>query len=256
MTNQLSIGLIGLGKTGSEILSLLPDYNMTCGAICTKGSHKKEKTITSLDKMPWGAIDVFIDFSHADGLIDRVHTICAHQKPLVLGTTGWDKHRQTVLDCFQKSNTPLVWGANFSLGVWIFQSIVSSACSILSDYPQYDIALLEAHHKEKKDAPSGTALSLCQEIQHQLPGKKGFHSTECSPAPENGIDIATLRVGSVPGTHQVWIEGEEESITLTHSARNRRTFARGALTAASLLHRYRSVWHIHDLLKQHLSLKE
>jgi len=249
MKQALRICLIGLGKMGKEILSLLPEFNMTKAAIYTK---PKEKTACTLDKMPWDTIDIIVDFSHAEGLLDRVRTICAHQKPLVLGTTGWDQHRKMVLDCFQKSNTPLVWGANFSLGLWIFQSIVSNACSLLSDYPQYDIALFETHHKGKKDAPSGTTLSLRDEIQRYLPQKETFHSIEGAPPPQNGIDIATLRVGSVPGTHQVLIEGEEDSITLTHSVRNRRTFARGALQAASLLHLYPGVWHIHDLFKQYL----
>jgi len=241
MSHPIRIGLIGHGRMGKEILSLLPDFNMVKGAVCTR---------TPLDKMPWDAIDIIIDFSHAEGVLHRVQAICAHQKPLVLGTTGWDQQRKEILDCFQKSNTPLVWGANFSLGLWIFQSIVSNTCTLIADHPEYDIALLEAHHKGKKDSPSGTTLALRDEIQNHFPEKETFHSTALSPPPQDGIDIATLRVGSIPGIHQVWIEGEEESITLSHSVKNRRTFARGALKAASLLLQYPGVWHIHDLFKK------
>jgi len=237
---------------GQELLQLLPEYQMSCAYICTKEfSHPSIPTSTSLDSAPWDQIDLCIDFSHADGLKERLTTIAAHKTALVLGTTGWDAERDDILAILEESHTPAVWGSNFSIGMYLFTQILSKASSLLSGFPEFDIALLEAHHKAKKDAPSGTLLSLRDEVLAHKTQTRPFHSTH-EPTPENGMDIATVRVGHVPGTHMAWLDGPEESIQLTHSVRNRRTFARGALTAARLLQQHEGIWHIHELLAHHL----
>jgi len=221
----MNIALIGMGKMGREILSLLDQYQFT--AVFTADST------TSLIDAPWKTIDVCIDFSQPTKLLDRMEIICFHKKPLVLGTTGWDSQRNEVLAMFQASNTSLVWGSNFSPGMFIFHQIVRSSAHLLEGFPDFDVALFEAHHNKKQDAPSGTLLSL----QEEFPNKK---------------ESAALRVGSVPGTHMVWIDGPEESITLTHAVRNRRTFAHGSLRAAQLLQQHPGIWHIYDLFRRSL----
>lgn len=246
------VALIGLGKTGKEILSLLPEYEMECTL-----SYVKEKPhsnsfpiVSSIDMIDPDIFDIAIDFSSAQGLMDRMTFFAKNKKPVVLGTTGWDSERKNVLSLFEANQTSIVWGANFSIGAWIFRTTLKSLAAALQAFPEFDIGLFEAHHRAKKDAPSGTMIAIQEDILATYPEKEIFHSAKKEPTPENGIDVATLRVGAVPGYHMAWIDGPEESIQISHSVRNRKTFARGALEAAQLLLKNPGVWHFHELMKR------
>jgi len=247
---SLRTALIGMGKMGKTFLSLFPEYEISCCHICTLDPEKHTTPYpisSSLEDIPWKEIDYIIDFSHADAMLERMEYLSQQGTPVVLGTTGWNHIEKDVLSLFTQKNCPLVWGSNFSMGMWCFQTIVQHSISLLSEFPQFDIGLFEAHHKAKKDAPSGTMLSIKQTISQHMPQKTFFHSAKEQDSGHDSIDIATLRAGDIPGTHMIWIDGNDEQITLSHAVRNRQAFARGAIEAGRLLLEHPGIWHVHEL---------
>jgi 4-hydroxy-tetrahydrodipicolinate reductase len=246
------VALIGLGKMGSELLTLLPEYDMACSLCCVRGAAHKGPfpILTSVQTLNPDMFDLAIDFSSSQGLVERMTFFARSKKPVVLGTTGWDADRENVLSLFKENKTSMVWGANFSLGMWIFRRALKALSKELRLFPEFDIGLFEAHHRAKKDAPSGTMIAIQEDVLAEFPEKKVVHSSEEGALPKDGLDVATLRVGSVPGYHMAWIDGPDESIQISHSVRNRKTFARGALEAATLLLKNPGVWHFHELMQR------
>jgi 4-hydroxy-tetrahydrodipicolinate reductase len=243
--------LIGYGKMGSEIATLLPKYNFE--HVCTLLDTAPEHTFplawtTSIEDIPWDTIDIAIDFSSPDHIADRCQILFDEKIPLIQGTTGWDSSRELILQQAQKKDASFVWSYNFSLGMSLFKQLVAQAARLFQPFPDFDIALMEAHHRKKKDAPSGTLLSLQETLLSILKDRTPGASRTTGELHPSDIDIATLRVGNVPGHHAVWIDGPHESIQLTHSARSRTVFAEGALIAASLLLKNPGVWHYDDLI--------
>jgi 4-hydroxy-tetrahydrodipicolinate reductase len=153
---------------------------------------------------------------------------------LVLGTTGWRAHERELQDIVEKAGTGIVVAPNFSTGVVLFEAIAAHAAKLFSPHADFGAFVHEAHHAAKKDAPSGTALLLKRAME-----AAGF------PRP---IDVAATRAGFIPGTHTIGFDGPAETITLTHAARDRTAFARGALTAARWIHGKRGWYTMHDVL--------
>lgn len=151
--------------------------------------------------------DVLIDFSHPSKVKEHVQMAVDQEKNLVIGTTGWDEQLQEIETLVKEGNIGVIYGPNFSIGVHIMTQLVHEANRLISHFPEYDIAGVESHHKAKIDAPSGTALRL-------------------------GVPFVSVRVGFDPGTHRVIYDSEVDTIEITHRARSREGFARGALRAA------------------------
>jgi 4-hydroxy-tetrahydrodipicolinate reductase len=153
---------------------------------------------------------------------------------LVVGTTGWRAHEQALRDAIDAAGVGIVVAPNFSTGVVLFEAIVAQAARLFAAHPDFGAFLHEAHHAAKKDAPSGTALLLKRAMEDA-----GF------PRP---IDVSATRAGFIPGTHTIGFDGPAETITLSHAARDRTAFARGALTAARWVHKKRGWYTMHDVL--------
>ena len=159
--------------------------------------------------------------------MSNVTTLAGLGINIVLGTTGWQKHEPELRQVVANANVGIVAAPNFSTGVVLFDVLVSRAAALFADQPEFGAFLHEAHHGAKKDAPSGTALKLKTSMV-----EAGF---------ARPIDVSATRAGYIPGTHTIGFDGPSESITLTHTARDRGAFARGALTAAKWVHG-RSGW--------------
>lgn len=166
---------------------------------------------------PWPAVDVAIDFSTADALVTNLPPVARRGINMVIGTTGWQadeaRLRQVALD----AGIGVVAAANFSPGVNLFEALVERAGALFAS-AEWGAWLHELHHVKKRDAPSGTALVLEAALQ-----RGGY---------DGPIDVASTRAGSIPGTHTIGMDGRFETITLTHAARDRATFAHGAMLAA------------------------
>ncbi|MBX7150036.1 4-hydroxy-tetrahydrodipicolinate reductase [bacterium] len=237
----MNIVLIGYGKMGKEIERIACDKGHSI-----IGSFSKSR-LMSTDKI--SNADVCIDFSSADAVIQNV-TICAQaQKPIVIGTTGWNTHLEKIKTIVHEKNIGLLYASNFSIGVNVFMKIVETAGTFFNHFEDYDVALQEIHHHQKADSPSGTALSIAEILLRQINRKKSILTakTEGKISPEQ-LHVTSIRTGSVPGTHSVLFDSPADSIELIHTARNRSGFAFGAVLAAEWICNKKGLYTLSDML--------
>ena len=166
--------------------------------------------------------DVIIDFSHADALDRAVDLACSRKIPLVIGTTGWNDRIDSVRTKIEKAGIAAVYASNFSPGAQVTFAVARRAGELFARFPQYTAGMEERHHAQKKDAPSGTALRIAREVREGSGGK-------LDPP------IASSRVGSEFGLHTLFFDSPDDLIEISHRARGREGFARGALMAAEML---------------------
>lgn len=186
----------------------------------------------------WGGLpqaDAVIDFSNPSALAAELEYVTAHGLPLVLCTTGLSAEQLAAVDEAAKS-VPVFHSSNMSLGVAVLSALTKKAAAVLGD--AYDIEIVEMHHNQKLDAPSGTALMLADAAKAGLSFEPEYtydRHTRRQKRDKKEIGIASLRGGTVVGEHSVYFAGEQEVLTLSHSAGSRSVFASGALTAAKFL---------------------
>jgi 4-hydroxy-tetrahydrodipicolinate reductase len=222
--HPLRLAVIGSsGKMGQEILSLAqqsPEFQITAGVGAKTAPLEPKHFVRALSELPAAEFDAVIDFSTL-GLCSLVAEWCLkNNKCLVSGTTGIGEQENAA---FAKAaaQVPVLWAPNMSLGVAVMAEMFK-ALKVISDY---EFQIEELHHKHKKDKPSGTALFLQEQLKAALRPKS---STELS-------EPLSIRGGGIFGIHRLWAMGEEEIITIEHTAMNRKVFARGALRAAQWL---------------------
>lgn len=206
-SSTLKLALIGYGKMGKMV---------------EKWALKRSHLISSA-----ADADICIDFTHPAAALPNIKKYAEMGKNLVVGTTGWYDHLPEVEALVKKYQIGLLYAPNFSLGVNIFLQVVEEAAKRYLSYPDYKVAGVEWHHAEKKDAPSGTSLAI----------KKRIHAP---------CEIASIRCGTIPGTHQVLFDSEADLITLTHEARSREGFALGAVVAAEWLSNKKGLFTFED----------
>jgi 4-hydroxy-tetrahydrodipicolinate reductase len=169
----------------------------------------------------WAPADVAIDFSTAEALADNFPRYLEQRLPAVIGTTGWSSRMAEYREKAEAAQIGVVAAANFSIGVNLFEILVAEAARLMQAHPQYGAWIHEAHHAAKRDAPSGTALLL--------------QNTMTAAGFTRGIDMSSTRAGMIPGTHTLGFDSASDTIELTHTARDRRGFASGAIAAAEWL---------------------
>lgn len=178
--------------------------------------------------------DVAVEFSVPSAVAENLPKLAARRMNVVIGTTGWDEHETAMKKIAADAGIGVVAAPNFSLGVALFQSLAEQAARMFAPHPEYGAWIHEIHHAAKKDAPSGTAIIL----KRAMTGAGYTHN----------IDVASSRAGSVPGTHTIGFDGPFETITLTHTNRDRAAFAQGALQAAQWVQGKRGWFTIRDVL--------
>jgi 4-hydroxy-tetrahydrodipicolinate reductase len=210
----MKIALIGYGVMGQliERLALNDGHEIGSKIDIAEAKLSIDEVATLLK-----GDDVAIDFSIASAVQRNVTACMKAGIPIVIGTTGWNNQLQEVRNLVDQHKGALLYGANFSIGVNIFYRIVANASKLFRSLEQYDPFMEEAHHKRKKDAPSGTALKLRDIVTENL---------------QRDIPITSTRAGYIPGTHLIGFDSLADQITLTHTARSREGFASGALLAA------------------------
>jgi 4-hydroxy-tetrahydrodipicolinate reductase len=207
--------LVGYGKMGRLVGELAQEYDCTVAGIVDPVSTSHT---AGIDDPRWQDVDVAIDFTSPDAVMTNVPALARRGINVVLGTTGWQAREGELRSIVEGAGTGIVAAPNFSTGVVLFEALVARAAALFAGQPDYGAWLYEAHHAMKKDAPSGTAITLKRTME-----RAGY---------DRPIDVAASRAGFIPGTHTIGFDGPSESITLTHTARDRGAFARGALTAA------------------------
>jgi 4-hydroxy-tetrahydrodipicolinate reductase len=211
----MRILLVGHGKMGRLIESLAPEHGATVAGVVDPESQAHGGAI---DDPRWTDVDVAIDFTAPEAVVRNVTALANRRINIVLGTTGWKQHEALLRQAVADAGIGIVAAPNFSAGVVLFEAVVAAAARLFAGAEPFGAFLHEAHHAAKKDAPSGTALQLKARME-----QAGF---------TRPIDVCSTRAGFIPGTHTVGFDGPSESITLSHTARDRGAFARGALTAA------------------------
>jgi len=207
--------LVGRGRMGRLIESLAGGYGAEVAFVLDRASNPKGAGVTA---ERCRGIDVAIDFSTAEATLDSLPQLAAHGVSLVVGTTGWLAREAELRDAVARAGVGAVVAANFSLGANVLEALAESAGRLLTGADNYGAFIHEAHHSAKKDAPSGTALTLRKAVE-----RGGF---------PRAIDVSSTRAGFIPGTHTVGFDAQAETLALTHTVRDRATFAHGALAAA------------------------
>ena len=206
-----SLALLGYGKMGKLLDELAP----SAGFEVVARFDSKSAPISS---QSLAGAQVAIDFSTAGAVPANVERLAELGVAMVVGTTGWSSERDRVRVAVERARGALVFGANFSVGVLAFYDVVEEAARRFASEEEYEAWAYEAHHRHKRDAPSGTLIELLRTME-----RAGY---------ARPIDVACNRAGSIPGTHRIGFDSDADTITLEHVARSRVGFARGALRAA------------------------
>ena len=245
----MKIVLVGAcGKMGRQIAEIARG-NVACG-IDIAPSSLAFPVYDSLDKVSEKA-DVLIDFSAANGICQRLEWCKKNHIPAVLAATGYSENDlQAVEECSR--SVPVFKTGNFSLGIALMEYVAQKSAAFLGE--EFDAEIIEKHHNQKKDAPSGTALMLAESV------KKGFATNKRSIYGRQGmtgarqkdeIGVHAVRGGTIVGEHEVMFAGEDEIFSISHSARSRKIFAKGALRAAEwLVSQPAGLYNMQDLLSE------
>jgi 4-hydroxy-tetrahydrodipicolinate reductase len=207
--------LVGHGRMGRLVESLAPEYGFTIAGVVDPRSPAHT---APADAERWRGVDVAVDFTTADAVVRNAPALARLGVNLVIGTTGWQAGEAALRQVVADTGVGVVAAPNFAVGVLLFGAIVERAAELFGPREAFGAWLHEAHHAAKQDAPSGTALLLRRAME-----EAGYRRP---------IDVSSTRAGQIPGVHTIGFDGPSESITLTHTARDRSGFARGALEAA------------------------
>jgi len=228
-STPLNILVLGMGKTGSLVAEIARERDhhvLTMDADENLGGAG-----LTADRL--AGIDAVIDFTTPEAVVINMSACLSAKTNMVVGTTGWDKHRDKVRELVDSTGTGLVFGSNFSIGMNVFFEIARTASIAIKN--GYSVGIAERHHIHKKDQPSGTAISL-QKIIEQTSGFK----------PE----IQSVREGETVGTHVLLLDSECDTMMLVHDAKSRRGFAEGAVRAAEWVKGKKGLFEFKDIFKE------
>lgn len=215
----MKIALVGYGKMGKII-----------DEIATQRNHE---IVARLNESPTSGnlnnADVVIEFSNPEVAFNNIKTCLENKIPVICGTTGWLDQKPEIEKIAAENNTAFLYGSNFSLGVNLFFALNEKLADLMKNFPEYNVQLEEIHHTHKKDAPSGTAISLAEGI---IKNDQRFEGWKLDETKDKELGIFAIREDEVPGTHSVFYKSSVDEIEIKHTAYSRNGFALGAVIAA------------------------
>ena len=220
----MKIALIGYGKMGKTIEKIALDRGHEI-VLTIDIDNQHELTVENLQKA-----DVAIEFTIPSTVIANYYKCFESGIPVVSGTTGWLDKKDEVLTKMKESDGTFFYASNFSVGVNLFFVLNKKLADLMQTQKEYDVKMEEVHHTQKLDAPSGTAISLAEDLFDIHPAKEKWTLEE--PAVTEEMQITAIREGQVPGIHRIKYESDVDYIEIEHSAKNRLGFATGAVLAA------------------------
>lgn len=249
----MNILLIGYGKMGRTIEQVaLERGHQIAGRITIDN-------VADLDQIQPDRVDAVIEFSSPESATENIIYCIERGWPVVCGTTGWLDHRGKIEALCRQKKGSFFYASNYSIGVNLFFRLNKTLALFMRRYPSYRVSMTEIHHTEKKDAPSGTAITLAEGVMQHLPDKRRWVSKEAGAddsrnggsriGSDDAVEIESLREGTVPGTHTVRYESEVDRLEITHVAHSRQGFALGAVIAAEWLLGREGVFGMDDLLE-------
>ncbi|MCW3083997.1 MAG: 4-hydroxy-tetrahydrodipicolinate reductase [Bacteroidetes bacterium] len=236
----MNIALIGYGKMGKEIeqIALARGHKIT---LKVGTANAASYTADELKQA-----DVAIEFSTPEAAIRNIYKCFDASVPVVVGTTGWLGHLEEVKKACTQKDQAFFYASNYSIGVNLFFKLNEALAKMMNNYPAYNVSMEEIHHVHKLDAPSGTAISLANQVIGQLPAKQKWINAETKNPAE--LSIISKRMDEVPGTHTVTYSSDVDEISITHIAHNRKGFALGAVIAAEFLQNKKGMFGMSDLM--------
>lgn len=235
----MKVGLVGYGKMGQAIEKILLDGGHTISKIINIDNTDEISEITP------ETTDVVIEFTAPESALSNIKAVLSNKVPVVSGSTGWLAHYQEVVDFCNEKGTGFFYASNYSLGVNIFFKLNEQLAKMMEGRG-YNSDMVEIHHTQKLDAPSGTAITLAEGLMANNSDKTSWVNEPTDKAKE--LAIISERVDSVPGTHDVTYSSEVDTIKISHVAHSRQGFAQGAVLAAEYLAGKKGVYSMNDLL--------
>lgn len=237
----MKIALIGYGKMGKIIEKIALDRGHE---VVFRGTSSNQSWKESDTKPNW---DVAIEFTNPEAVIDNLEHLIRLGVPTICGSTGWNTEYERIHQLVEKQNSALISASNFSVGVNLFFAINRFVARLMNQHPDYKVSIQEIHHTEKKDAPSGTAITTAENIIPFMDHLSGWELGETA-SQYNLLPIEALRLPKVPGTHTVDYRSAIDTISLSHEANNRAGFAIGALMSAEFIIGKKGTFTIQDVL--------
>lgn len=250
----MKLALIGYGKMGHMIEQIALQRGHEIVSIIDVNNME------DFDSDAFRSAEVAIEFTNPTAAYDNYLRAWKQGVKVVSGSTGWLKeHEADVRKACKEGGHTLFWASNFSLGVAIFSAVNKYLARIMNAYPTYDVSEVETHHIHKLDAPSGTAITLAEQVCSELDRKKGWVKGEVHNAdgtitgskeqPKDMLRIDAIREGEVPGIHTITYDSPADMIQITHSAHNREGFALGAVLAAEFTASHQGLLSTDDLFQ-------
>ena len=234
----MNILLVGYGKMGKTIERIALERGHTIsGKIDIDNPHDLDTA----------KADVAIEFSHPDAAFENVKRCIERKIPVVCGTTGWLTRKSEVEELTTRLGTTFFYASNYSLGVNLFFKLNEQLARMMNQFSAYDVSIDEVHHAEKKDAPSGTAITLAEGVVKNLDRKDQWRKGAAGAATEIGIN--SFRIDEVPGTHVIKYTSLIDDIEIKHTAHTREGFALGAVMVAEWVRGRKGVLNMDDFLK-------
>jgi len=236
----MKLAIIGYGKMGHEVEQVALERGHQVIATIDNDTEWSERL---------GLVesaDVAIEFSHPSVALINIHRTLETGLPLVCGTTGWYAELESITNFCKEKNSTFFYASNYSIGVNMFMAVNRHLAQLMNNYHEYDVVMEETHHVYKADAPSGTAITLAEDILANNRSKTNW--TIELPAQKQELYIKPIRNRNTPGIHTVCWESPIDTIELTHTAKGRRGFALGAVIAAEWIKDKKGIFTMKDLL--------
>lgn len=239
----MNIALIGYGKMGKEVerIAVSRGHKIVCVIDADNQGDFESESFRNAD--------VVIEFTNPEVAYNNILRAFDAGVKVVSGSTGWkEKHEADIQRLCSDGGKTLFWSSNFSLGVAVFSAVNKYLASIMNKFAEYDVTMVETHHVHKKDAPSGTAITLAEGILQNLDRKQAWKKAD-EPFGASDLPITSLREGEVFGIHTVCYNSDVDTISITHDAKNRGGFALGAVLAAEYTHKNKGLLGMKDLFE-------
>jgi 4-hydroxy-tetrahydrodipicolinate reductase len=227
----MRIAIVGNGKMGKLVSALAVERGHSIHTVVDSSDNEGGRALTG-ERL--SGADVAIEFTRPEAVVNNLERLIMLGIPTVTGTTGWTEALPRISALVEEQKSALLHAPNFSVGVHLFLRAARELARRCRGHPELDDSIVEEHHAAKRDAPSGTALLLQRQLASEDPSRR--------------FPITSVRVGTVPGTHTLTYNGPHETITLSHVARSRQTFAAGALAASEWLPGRTGIFTFEDML--------
>lgn len=238
----MNILLLGYGKMGKIIGEIAESRGHT---IAGKINIDNKEDLNLLDP---NTIDVAIEFSQPEAAFENISWAINHGIPIIVGTTGWLEKKSEIEKLTIEKNGSFFYASNFSIGVNIFFKVNEFLSKLMNESNDYQVSIEEIHHTAKKDAPSGTAITLAEGIIKNLNSKNSWNLAGEKENDKNSIEITSKRIDPAPGTHIIRYQSPIDDIEITHTAHSRQGFALGAVLVAEWIQNKKGILSMDDFL--------